>query len=237
MNTSTHTKRTTLSVLVLATLSSLPGVHAATTFEIIPGTAIFTPSFRGASNTTWVGWETFRNDADPSNSSSVINDALPDIGTGNGSFVTTNGEDHISSSFNYYSGGGTVAETISFGTAGIVGTGFTTIVAQGITAFGPFGATINFSDIAGVTANVVTATNSNNAGQFWAKWEIPGNAANYSFDISTASDSSLVSFTRFVVDTQWAPTLSATDTAIIPEPTSAILGLVSCGILLRRRRN
>lgn len=230
----------TLRTALLA-LSTLALPSQAAVFKIDLGPGLFTPTERGNSNTTYLGWDTFDKDpttgAPGNTSDGVISDSTPDIGTGTGSIFTTNGEDHISSSLNYYSSSGSVAETINFNTDGTPGSGFTTIIAQGITSFGPFGSTIQFGDILGITAVLVQATNTaTNKGQFWAKWEVPSNQLSYSFDISTPS-SSFVSFDKFTVDTIWSDTGFSADTAVIPEPSSLLLSAAGViGVLLVRRR-
>ena len=230
-----HTHNTPGSLLALlagALLGSIPAAGHAASFKIAFATDLFTPTTRGGSNTTWVGWDTFD---DGGSGSMIINDSTPDIGTSSGTLTTTNGEDHISGSFNYYSSTGTVAETADFTTSGTTGTGVTTIIMQGVTLFGGFGTTLFFSDIGGVSPDVVPATNIAGKGQFWAKWEVPGNLANYSADLSSGPFS-FISFDKIVVDTYWSPTAFSVDTAKIPEPSVGLLGLASAGLLLTRRR-
>lgn len=205
----------------------------AATFDIATATGLFTPTFRGDANTTWVGWDTFD---DNGAGDMIINDVTPDVGTNGGSFVTTNDEDHLSGTLNYYSGSGSVSETITFDTPG--GTdGSTTVIVQGATLFGGFGTIPAFSDINGVSPTVVDGVNATGAGQFFAKYEIPGAlGATESFDISSGPFS-FVSMGLFTVDANWSPSGFAPDSAIVtPEPCAALLAILGvAGVAIWRR--
>lgn len=218
---------TTAALLISAT---------AAANEISTAADLFTPSFRGDSNTTWVGWDTF---VDTIDTAVVINDSTPDIGTDGGSFVTTNGEDHVSSSFNYYASSGSVSETVTFDdpSAGQVG-GYTTVIVQAHTLFGPLGADIVFGTIDGVAPVIdIQGDNALGSGQLFAKYEIAGPLTDNFFDISSGAFS-FVSFDEFVVDAAWSPTAFASDTAtFVPEPGSlALLGVLGLAGAARRRR-
>ena len=154
---------------------------------------------------------------------------------GSGFWTTNNNEDHISNSLNFYSGSGSVNETITFGTDGVVGTGFTTIILQGQTLFGDFGTTLGFTPIAGITPGVVQGPNAAGGAQFFARYEIPGNSEEYSVNMVTGPFS-FVSFGNFEVDTYWSETGFSSDTAVIPEPTSGLLALSAAGLFVLRRR-
>ena len=224
--------RFNISASALVVSACLAFSVQATSINLVTGT--ISPSFRGDSGTTWTGWDTWD---DAGAGDQVINDSTPDLGDPDGgSFVTTNGEDHISGSFNYYAGSGSVAETVTFNSDGIVGTGFTTVIMQGHTLFGGFGAELTLSDVGGVSPEVVFGTNANGQGQFWAKYEVPGNVANYSVDFSSGPFSR-VSLGIFEVDTQWSSEAFSRDSVqAVPEPSSALFGLLGISALLRRKR-
>ena len=184
-----------------------PDVAQATvaqSFTMKEGTTVVDPTGRGNANTTYFGWDLFTDTADVT---SPIDDSTPDIGTTSAGvrFRTTNAEDHLSSSKNYYSGSLTMAEEVTVATSGTVGSGYTTIIAQGVTAFGGFGGPISFSAIEGVTPTVVQTTNAAGKGQVWAKWKIPGNAASYTFTMS-APTGGAISLDKFIIDTFWSST-------------------------------
>lgn len=196
------------------------------------------PSSRGNANTTYFGWDTF---CEVGFDNVPINDTTPDIGTTTTgvSFVTTNAEDHVSSSRNLYVGSGTLAEEVTVATSGTVGTsGSTTIIAQAITAFGPFPADISFGDISGVSPTVVQTINATGKGQAWARWVIPGNAASYTFTVSGPTGISGYSFDKFIVDTEWKASGSTPDTmrATTP-PTANVLGELSNAAITSSRGN
>ena len=67
-----------------------------------------------------------------------------------------------------------------------------------------------------------------------ARYEIPGNAAEYSVNMVTGPFS-FVSFGNFEVDTYCSETGFSSDTAVIPEPTSGILVLSAAGLFALRR--
>ena len=247
---------------------SLGGAQAfAANFNIKTSAGVFTPSFRGQSNTTWFGWESFDdpafgndNTTDASPTSEVedwiIDDQFPDIGadgSGQARILGHNlpfdldpnltGVDHISSTRNIYTGASTLNETITAPTNGSVGTGYTTIIVQGVTAFGPLGGQIDFTPIDGFLPVAVQADNLIGSGQFWAKYEIPGNAATYDFTLTSSvlgsSNGENISLTRLVIDTIWSDSGFATDVAAVPEPTTSVLlaaGAAGTILLLRRRR-
>ncbi len=227
--------RTSYASLLVATCTiAAPVVSFAATIDISTSFGTAAPTTRGGANATWVGWDTWD---DGGAGNSVINDNTPDIGTGSGVWATNNNEDHISGSLNFYSGSGAVNETISFNTDGVPGSGFTTILLQGATLFGNFGTTIGFGDIAGVSPSVTQAVNATGAGQVFARYEIPGNAEQYSVNLATGPFS-FVSFGNFEVDTYWSETGFSPDGAVVPEPSSGLLILSATGLLaLRRRRS
>lgn len=226
--------------LALLILIFHAGVASAATYDLATATGLFTPSFRGDTNTTWVGWDTFD---DGGTLSEVINDTTPDLGTGTGSFVTTTGEDHLSGSGNYYSGGTPVAETVSFTTDAGVG-GFTTVIVQAMTLFGGWGDAVQFGEIDGVAPVLVLQADNQRmnfgttGGSLFAKYEIAGPITTPEFSISTPGFGGPTSFDQFVIDTVWSPTGYAADTAIAtPEPASVTAVLVALvGLVARSRR-
>ncbi|MEM7387143.1 MAG: hypothetical protein AAF514_19565 [Verrucomicrobiota bacterium] len=205
---------------------------SAGTFVIPSATDILEPSTRGSAFASHVGWDSFDDDGA---GDMIINDFTPDIGFGVGALLTLNGEDHISGSGNYYSGGGSVSEQVAFDTNGVAGSGFTSVIAQGITLFGPFGSQLSFSEINGVSPDVIQLTNAAGKGQFWAKWDLPGNESSYQFEISGGSSTS---FDKLVVDSSWSSSGFSSDLAI-PEPSAALFVLlgfsVFCGLTRHRR--
>lgn len=229
-------KMTTTLAGATAASAVLAALPAAAVFDLSTTTDLVSPSFRGDSDTTYLGWDSF-NDGDPGPAELIFDDT-PDLGTDGGIFETTNGEDHLSSSGNFYSSTGSVSETITFDVAaGAVGTGYTTVIVQAVTLFGPFGAETFFSDIDGVNPTVVFGFNAAGEGQLFAKYEILGTVVDNSFDISSAPFS-FNSYDKFTVDTLWSPTGFAGDSAVVPEPAAFAIALALGlpGLLARRRR-
>lgn len=226
---STFAKRSLLPVLAGAVVA-FPAASLAVTIDISTAFGTVAPDTRGGANSTLVGWDTWD---DGGAGDSVINDNTPELGSG--VWTTNNNEDHISGSFNFYSGQGAVNETITFGTNGVVGTGFTTIILQGQTLFGDFGTTLGFTPINGILPGVVQGPNAAGGAQFLARYEIPGNAEEYSVNMVTGPFS-FVSFGNFEVDTYWSEAGFSSDTAVVPEPTSGLLALSAAGLFVLRRR-
>lgn len=240
--------RTAILSFILFGAASL----ARAEFVINSSPGLFDPSFRGDVNTTWFGWGPTMSGGGfggvPNNM--IVDGAPPNIGT-----TTLNVEiaqdptttSILSSGKNIYTGGMS-ADTdlnITIPTLGDIGTGFTTIIIQGRTAFGGFvPASMNadiFKDINGVSAQFVMGTNTSGQGQFWAKYEIPGNLASYDFTMGflALGPSAPVSIAELEIDTQWSSTGYAPDTAAVPEPsTLGLLGLTSLGAVwwIKRRR-
>jgi hypothetical protein len=211
-------------------VSACLATSAQAAFDISTATGLSTPSFRGSSNTTYLGWDTFD---DPNfagfANDVVINDNTPDVGTYAGSAALILGNtanDHISSGGNIYSGETALNETITAPTAGTPGTGFTTLIVQGITAFGPFGGPtpISFSSIKGVSPTVVVGDDAIGSAQFWVKYEIPGNAATYSFTMTSVDVHESIGL--LVADTAWSVSGYSSDIAVVPEPASIVLSLI-----------
>jgi hypothetical protein len=213
---------------------SLPATAA--TFEIESASGLFTPSFRGGANSTWFGWAPNTFDGAPNDE--LINSPAPTIGTAAGTLVQNNSDDVLSGSNNIYSGIGVLDLTVTAPTAGTLGQGFTTIIVQGRTLFGGFGVDPVFGDISGVSPTYVQAINSASPspqGQFWVKYEIPGNLTSYDINIGAAANSH-ISLGELVVDTFWSADAYAPDLAAVPEPNSiVVLALGSLFVPLVKR--
>ena len=227
-----------------ALFCSIPLTHAA--FVLSDATGFFETSFRGEANTTYFGWSngTIGVGGNTINGTPAIN---PDNLSGSSFLVQAGSNDIVSGSNNLYTSVNAVNTaqlTLNIPTSGVVGiAGFTTIIIQGY-GFGGFGFPLDafaFGDIEGIAPTYeygATAVEMNR-GQWWAKWEIPGNAASYSVDI-TGHDAGagVLSVTDMIVDTQYSTTGYAADSAtLVPEP-SVMLTLSAAGgaLLLRRRR-
>ncbi len=244
--------------LLPALAAILAGSQASAAFVIAETNGLFDPSFRGAANTTYFGWAngTWDGNADSTPPDPVIPDVIsgtPSINPGSlagSSFLTQSGtNDVVSGSNNIYS---SVAGITAAGlqliipTSGVVGSaGFTTIIIQGVGLNGAgFGGTsgldgFGFGAIEGILPEYLIGTNADIEGQWWAKWEIPGNAASYTVDVLGAQngEGSVVSVTDLTVDTLYSGTGYAPDLAIVPEPSSFLLSLVAgLGLIVRRRR-
>ncbi len=152
------------------------------------------------------------------------------LGGFDGSLSQNSTNDILSVSNNIYTS--TFAgEVLNFGipTNGTVGTGFTTIIIQGRTAFGGWNVSPGtFADIAGVSPTLVFGNNAASQGQFWAKYELPGNAASYTTTLTMPDFTSIAEIT---VDTYWSATGYASDYAVVPEPSIATLALLGLGAL------
>lgn len=175
----------------------------AADFTLRSSSTIVVPTTRGAANTTWFGWDSFGNISDP------IDDTTPDIGTTTTGvrFRTLSGTDHTSSSGNYYSFGNPANEEVTVVTNGTPGSaGKTTIIAQLVTVFGGFAAPWVVGEINGVKpVAVVQGPNSAGRGQLWAMWELPGNAATYTFTLNGVPGGTMYSFDKIEIDTFYDP--------------------------------
>lgn len=227
------TTRPGASLFLATCVISLPAVSSGATLNILNSQGPGAPDTRGLPASTLVGWDTWD---DGGAGNEVINDSTPDVpGSSAGTWVTNNGQDHISGSLNFYSGftpGAAMDETITFGTAGTPGSGFTTIILQGATLFGaspPF----TVGPINGVSPDVVSGLNARGQGQFFARYEIPGNDTTYSVTLNGGSSTS---FGIFTVDTFWDSSAFSSDVAVVPEPSSGLLVLSATGLLTLRRR-
>lgn len=219
--------------LLAAAAIVLVSAPARAEFNLAQSTGLFTPSYRGEANASYFGWDTFGVDG------AHIDNPPADIGTNDPLLTLTqeSGEfDHISGSGNIYTGQDPLDLHLTAVSSGTVGSGFTTLIIQGATLFGGFGGDILSSDIAGVTPEVVQNSNLAGAAQFWVKYELPGNEATYAIDLGSTGSS--ISLDKLVVDVLWSPDGYATDSAIVPEPSSWLLaasGAVAAWSLSRRR--
>jgi hypothetical protein len=205
----------------------------AATYLISEQTGLIAPVTRGGADSTFYGWETFN---DPASRNVPINDSTPDIGTpaAGALFRTTNGEDHVLGSGNFYLFAGNPAEEVTAVSAGLLGTGFTTVILQGMTAFDPYPGMWSFAPVNGIAPEFAQGVNANGFGQFWVKYNFPGNAANYVIPFSATG--SHYSIDRFTVDTVWSASGFSGESALaVPEPSVAALLLLTCLGLCRRR--
>lgn len=224
-----------LSALVLG-ISATASVVSAAPFVIAGSPGVFTPSFRGAANTTYFGWGSGSFDASVDNE--LIDNPPTTVGGAAGAALNQVGTtDVLSSSNNIYASSGNLSLEITTPTLGTPGTGFTTLIVQGRTAFGGFPGGANnpvLGAINGVLPTTVIGTNGANAGQVWSKYELSGNQASYVIPLTGGAN---VSLNTLIVDAQWSSVGFAADSAIAPEPaTISALGAAGCALLGRRRR-
>lgn len=242
------------------------GLSAQAQFIIDQTTSLFSPSFRDtltldAGNTTWFGW-TGNNDGvapsaddsgfDGSNANELIDNPTVIVGVGglDGALNQMGNADILAGSNNLFVGdfvnGSFEAHlTLQIPTNGTPGLdGFTTIILQGME-----GVTGNDTQVAAVPGTInginpsyvsgFNATGSPQRLQWWAKYEIPGNAESYTVDITLAGGAGINpnNLRELVVDTQFSTTAYASDTAAVPEPSAvALLGGIGVFYLARRKR-
>jgi hypothetical protein len=245
--------------LLPALAAALAGSHANAAFVINETGFLFTPSFRGGANTTHFGWSNggWDGNADsipPEPTIPDIVNPVPTINPGSGASLIQNnaGVDIVSGSNNIYSGFGGIgaidsaALQLVIPTSGTVGSlGFTTIIIQGVGLNGAsFGGTsgldgFGFGAIDGILPEYVIGTNADVEGQWFAKWELPGNAASYTVDIfgvANAEALGVVSVTDLHIDTVFSDTGYAPDLAMVPEPSTLLLSAFAALSLITRRR-
>ena len=196
---------TSLFQRVAALVLGIGAVHSsqAADFTLRSSSTNVVPTTRGAANTTWFGWDSFGNISDP------IDDTTPDIGTTTTGvrFRTLSGTDHTSSSGNFYSFDNPANEEVTVVTHGTPGSaGKTTVIAQLVTLFGGFAAPWVVGEINGVKpVAVLQGSNSAGRGQLWAMWELPGNAATYTFTLNGMPGGTMYSFDKIEIDTFYDP--------------------------------
>jgi hypothetical protein len=248
-------KRRGMSQFGVAWLALFASVAVANAeFNISTGVGTFTPSFRDLANTdagstTYWGWGSGAFDG-PTNNENID---LPPVTLGAGGLNGTLSQgadprDIVSSgnsiyTFTFTSPSNPLTLSLGVPTTGTVGAGFTTIILQGVTM--NFGTDTTFPDnsfifpeVGGVTPTVVVGQNNASPfklGQFWAKYEIPGNSANYQIGLGLAANH--ISISRLEVDTLWSATGYAPDSAsAIPEPGAGVFSAIGVAALILRRR-
>jgi hypothetical protein len=253
----TTTRRLRRPLFLLPVLAAALGVSSASAASVITtANGIFTPSFRGGSNTTYFGWSNGTWDGNPPTVEGDP-DLTPDIVNGTPSINPASGGlliqavagDIVSGSNNIYTsvaGVNALGLQLVIPTAGTPGSaGFTTIIAQGFGLSGNlFGFTealdgFGFGAINGIQPEYVIGRNADGRGQWWAKWELPGNAASYTVDVIGKEGfpgGSVLSVTDMQVDTWFSESGFAPDIAVVPEPSALLLGFVAVGLGLSRRR-
>jgi hypothetical protein len=220
-------------------LSLLFACAAPAQFVISESTGLVEPSFRGDPNTTWFGWGP--NSFEGATQDEIIDDPAPTIGTTTTgiSFTQNPNNDVLASSDNIYSGAAPATDLLlQIPTSGTVGDGFTTIIVQGRTAFGGYDIPPSLQPISGIEPTFAIGPNAIGSGQFWAKYEIPGNLAAYALTIGLPAES-FISIAELQFDTYWSATAFATDLAIVPEPSVLALfwvGIVGALALRKRSR-
>lgn len=216
-------------VLCLAVVGALAANVVSAQFVINSSPGLFDPSFRGQANTTWFGWGP--GSFDGLTNDELIDNPAPTIGTTTAgvSLTQSTAFDILSSGNNIYTGtAGATDLLLNLPTSGTTGSGFTTLIIQGRTAFGSYAPAPVFNDIGGVGAAFAQVNNANGAGQFWAKYEITGNQSDYNLAVTLIAGS-FTSIAELEVDTYWSATGFAPDTAVVPEP--GMLALLALGSL------
>lgn len=227
-------------------------VQSASAFVISSAPGLFIPSFRDpgdadAGQTTAFGWgltggrfdgitDDDNIDAPPVNFSAAgLNGTLVQIP------ANTEGDggasDILAGSNNIYASPGGAVLSLDVPINGVLGDGFTTIIVQGRTAFGSYPDAVDtmFGTVDGVSPIFAEGLNALGQGQFWAKYQIPGNTGSYSIPLTLPSGSS-ISIAELKVDTQFSTTGFAPDSAVVPEPSAPLLAVAAVASLMARRR-
>jgi hypothetical protein len=183
-------------------------------------TDLVAPSQRGEPGSTWSGWASFN---EPEERDQPIDDATPDIGftLEGAAFRTTNAEDHVLDTGEFFFASGSLAEEITIPSDGVVGPdGFTTVILQiaATPQSGPFPGVIFVGTIDGVTPEVVQGLNSLGDGQLWAKWKLPGNKASYVVELVGAPNQAGFRFGLVMVETFFSETAHLPDSMSLTAP-------------------
>jgi hypothetical protein len=222
-----------LMVVMFGLVVVMPVGVGAAVYSLDGVSGVIEVAGRGGAGAVYFGWETF-NDAGRRNE--PINDGTPDIGSAVGvRFRTTNGEDHVLGSGNYYLASGNPAEEVTVVTAGEVGSGYTTLILQAVTAFDDFPGEWRFGELGGVKPQVVQGRNAVGIGQLWVRYDLVGNEGSYVIPFEATGPH--FSLDRFVVDTRWSAEGFEPEMVVVPEPGVGFVAGVGLGWLwLRRRR-
>jgi len=251
-----------VSALCLMVLTS-PRANALV-YNISQQTNLVAVDFRGQPNTTYFAWAegNFFGLPVPPSASRILNNPTPSFGLVTGvefyqnDRAATNFVMIGSSSGNIYTGQGPIGKQASATMVApvqpsVIGSGFTTIVIQGRTITAGGFSTLDlllsnypvFSQVGGVNPTFVIAGNATNQAQWWAQYEIPGSATNYTigWTFPGGAGTTPISIAELSVDTYWSATGFA-DVAAVPEPgTVALLGVAGFSVLAfrwaRRRRS
>ena len=229
------------------------GLQTASAFVISTAPGLFVPSFRDGADvdggqTTVFGWGLTGGRFDGVTEDDTIDEPPVNFSPSglNGTLVqvpaNTEGDggasDILAGSNNIYASPGGAVLNLDVPINGTVGAGFTTIIVQGRTAFGAYPETVDsmFGNVGGVDPIFVEGLNALGQGQFWAKYELPGNAGAYTIPMTLPAGSS-ISIAELKVDTVFSENGFAADFAVVPEPSGALLILAGAvGLAARRRR-
>jgi hypothetical protein len=239
--------------LLLALGLGWAGLQTVSAFVISAAPGLFVPSFRDGADadsgrTTVFGWGLTGGRFDGVTDDDNIDAPPVNFSPGglNGTLIqlpaNTEGDgganDILAGSNNIYASPGGAVLNLDVPINGPVGAGFTTIIVQGRTAFGAYPEVVDsmFGIVGGVAPAFVEGLNAAGQGQFWAKYELPGNAGSYTIPMSLPAGSS-ISIAELKIDTLFSDNGFAADWAVVPEPSGVLLVLAGAiGLTGRRRR-
>jgi hypothetical protein len=239
--------------LLLALGLGWAGLQTVSAFVISTAPGLFVPSFRDGADadggrTTVFGWGLTDGRFDGATDDDNIDAPPVNFSPGglNGTLIqlpaNTEGDgganDILAGSNNIYASPGGAVLNLDVPINGPAGAGFTTIIVQGRTAFGAYPEAVDsmFGIVGGVAPAFVEGLNAVGQGQFWAKYELPGNAGSYTIPMSLPAGSS-ISIAELKIDTLFSDDGFAADWAVVPEPSGALLVLAGgIGLASRRRR-